>query len=212
MIRINLIPETRRRNYSTPLIRHAILLAVLCFGALSGVEYYSDSIAEEIKGVETKIAEQKEVEKNLKKVIEKSNEIRERTEATRKRASRIKELGEGRKLSVMFLDNLQMKHPERMWFTKVAVTGSGKNITLSGFALDHTVIADYIKRIKEIGKIDTSEIAETQKLHSCTTFNQWNCVRKHRFCAQQKRFTDFEPSCLACSPEHRSRRSDFAKV
>ncbi|MEY4065070.1 MAG: hypothetical protein RIR26_1278, partial [Pseudomonadota bacterium] len=61
---------------------------------------------------------------------------------------------------VIFLDNLQMKHPERMWFTKIAVTGNGKNISLSGFALDHTVVADYIKRIKEIGKIDNSEVAE----------------------------------------------------
>jgi Tfp pilus assembly protein PilN len=160
MIRINLIPETKKQYRVTPVVKHSVAVGALCCTVYFGVEYYGEKISDEIQEVEAKIAKQKEVERNLKKVIEKSNEIKERTEAIKKRTSRIQELGEGRKLSVIFLDNLQIKHPERMWFTKIAFNGAKKDIILSGYALDHTVIADYIKRIKEIGKIDTSEIAE----------------------------------------------------
>lgn len=47
-----------------------------------------------------------------------------------------------------------------MWFTKISYTTKTQTLQLNGFALDHTVIADYMKRLKEIGKIDAGEYSE----------------------------------------------------
>jgi hypothetical protein len=47
-----------------------------------------------------------------------------------------------------------------MWFTKISYSLKNKSLVLNGYALDHTVIADYMKRLKEIGKIDTTDASE----------------------------------------------------
>jgi hypothetical protein len=36
-------------------------------------------------------------------------------------------------------------------------------LTLSGYALDHSVIADYLRRLKEMEKIDSSAIGELRE-------------------------------------------------
>ncbi len=163
MIRINLAPETNDKNYQNSATRDALLVGILCVSIYFGIEHYGSQFDTNLTEIETKISEQKNVQEVMKKDFEKTKEIREKAEAIKQRGDKIRSLGEGRKLSIVLLDNLQMKHPERMWFNRIAFTNATNTLELSGYALDHSVIADYLKRLKEIGKIDASDVSELRE-------------------------------------------------
>jgi Tfp pilus assembly protein PilN len=160
MIRINLAPRVDQSTGKTALIRDVVIVLICAVGIHLYIEDYSKSYETRTTEVEKKIAEQKTAKENLKKEIDKAKEIKSKAEQIKIRSSRVRQLGEGRKLSVVLLDSLQSKHPERMWFTKISYTTKTQTLQLNGFALDHTVIADYMKRLKEIGKIDAGEYSE----------------------------------------------------
>jgi Tfp pilus assembly protein PilN len=163
MIRINLAPRVDQSTGKTALIRDIIIVVLCAVGVHYYIEDYAKQYDQQIEDVQKKITEYKSSKENLKKEIEKSKEIKSKAEQIKVRSNRVRQLGEGRKLSVVLLDSLQSKHPERMWFTKISYTTKTQTLQLNGFALDHTVIADYMKRLKEIGKIDGGEYAELKE-------------------------------------------------
>lgn len=163
MIRINLAPRVDQSTGKTALVRDIFLVAVLSFSTYYGIEYWSHKYEDKTLEVENKIAELKNSKASLKKELERAKEIKSKAEQIKVRASRVRQLGDGRKLSVLLLDSLQSKHPERMWFTKISFSTKTQTLQLSGYALDHTVIADYMKRLKEIGKIDSGDYAELKE-------------------------------------------------
>lgn len=160
MIRINLAPQIDQSSGRNQVLIHVALVAALCAMSYYGTELYSERYTEETEKTENKIAELRQTKASLKKDLERAQDIRRKTEQIKIRTARVRQLGEGRKLSVVLLDSLQSKHPERMWFSKIAYSTKTKSLTLAGYALDHTVIADYMKRLKEIGKIDAGDLAE----------------------------------------------------
>lgn len=160
MIRINLAPQVDQSVGRNSLALHASIVILLCFGAYLGIEYHSNSLDARAQEIDDKIAELQSAKSSLNKEIERTKEIRARTEQIKTRSARVRQLGEGRKIAIILLDSLQSKHPERMWFTKISYSLKNKSLVLNGYALDHTVIADYMKRLKEIGKIDTTDASE----------------------------------------------------
>lgn len=163
MIRINLGPgidQSSGRNY---LLRDVLILLVVCFLSHKLIEWHSDEFDKQAQDLELKLSELQKSKTTLKKDLEYSKEIRVRSEQVKQRTERVRQLGEGRKVAVVLLDSLQSKHPERMWFTKISYSTKNKNLQLVGYALDHTVIADYMKRLREIGKIDSSELNELKE-------------------------------------------------
>ncbi|NBW80202.1 hypothetical protein EBR21_00460 [bacterium] len=160
MIHINLAPQVDQSSSRNQILIHLGLVAVLCVMAYYGTEVYSEKYTQEATNVENKTTELRQTKASLKKDLERAKEIRLRTEQIRTRTARVRQLGEGRKLAVVLLDSLQSKHPERMWFNKISYSTKTKSLILAGYALDHTVIADYMKRLKEIGKIDAGDLAE----------------------------------------------------
>ncbi|MEY3900912.1 MAG: hypothetical protein RL189_218 [Pseudomonadota bacterium] len=160
MIRINLAPQVDQSVGRNSLALHAGIVIVLCFAAYFGIEYHSHSLDAQAQEIDDKIAELQNTKSSLNKEIERSKEIRAKTEQIRSRAARVRQLGEGRKIAILLLDSLQSKHPERMWFTKISYSMKNKSLVLNGYALDHTVIADYMKRLKEIGRIDATDASE----------------------------------------------------
>lgn len=160
MIRINLAPQVDQTSGRNILIRDVFVIGIVSVASYFFIEFYSERYDTEVMVVENKIAELRNTKANLSKDLERNREIKKRTEEIKIRSSRVRQLGDGRKLSVALMDSLQSKHPERMWFTKIAYSTKNRNLQLTGFALDHTVIADYMKRLREIGKIDASENSE----------------------------------------------------
>lgn len=163
MIRINLAPEISEKNYQNSATRDALLIGVLCVAIYFGIEHHGSQFDTNLAQLETKLSEQKNTQEGMKNDFEKTKEIRAKAEVIKQRGDSIRRLGEGRKLSIILLDNLQMKHPERMWFNRIAFTNATNTLELSGYALDHSVIADYLKRLKEIGKIDASNASELKE-------------------------------------------------
>lgn len=184
MIRINLAPQVDQTSGRNIVIRDVIIVGLVSAASYFFTEFYSERYDTEVMVVENKIAELKNTKSNLSKDLERNKEIRKRTEEIKIRSTRVRQLGDGRKLSVALMDSLQSKHPERMWFTKISYSTKNKNLQLTGFALDHTVIADYMKRLREIGKIDASENSELrdfipqQLLNS--DFKQANSTEKQK--------------------------------
>jgi Tfp pilus assembly protein PilN len=160
MIKINLAPRVDQSSGKTAIIRDILIAGVCAVLVHYAIEQHSATYEQKSTDIQKKTAELKNSRENMKKEIEKSKEIKSKSEQIKVRSNRIRQLGEGRKLSVILLDSLQSKHPERMWFTKISYTSKTQTLQLNGFALDHTVIADYMKRLKEIGKIDAGEYSE----------------------------------------------------
>lgn len=160
MIRINLAPQVDQSVGRNHLALHAGIVFLLCISAYFGIEYHSNSLDTQAQEIDDKIAQLQNSKNGLKKEIERAKEIRAKTEQIKSRSARVRQLGEGRKIAIVLLDSLQSKHPERMWFTKISYSMKNKSLVLNGYALDHTVIADYMKRLKEIGKIDVADASE----------------------------------------------------
>lgn len=160
MIKINLIPEKTEKSYYNSAIRDFIIVGSICYLIFYGIENYTHVYDEEIASLESKITSENAALKRMKQEFEKSKEKRERADEYRKRGNNIKRLGEGRKSPVMMIDNLQRKHPERMWFQSLSFKTSTNTIALEGYALDHTVIAEYLKKLKELGSLDSSDSTE----------------------------------------------------
>jgi hypothetical protein len=160
MIRINLAQETATDSVNNSLARDFLITTAICGLVYLAVEHYAEQIDNKIADVDSRIAQQASIREDLKKEIEKSKTIEEKVEAARSRGKKLKQLGQGRKSSVIILDHLQIKHPERMWFDKIKFSNTNGQLELSGFALDHAVIADYMKRLKETGQVDVSDISE----------------------------------------------------
>lgn len=160
MIRINLVPETTTHSVNNALARDFLLTFLSCMAIYFAVEHYASTIDKEISNTEARIEQQNKIREDLEKDIEKSKEIMEKVASAKSRGNQLKQLGQGRKSSVIILDHLQIKHPERMWFDKISFSSASRQLELTGFALDHAVIADYIKRLKETGQVDVSDISE----------------------------------------------------
>lgn len=160
MIRINLAQETSTDSVNNSLAKDLLITIALCGVLYLAVEHYAERIDNEIADVESRIAQQKSIRDELEKEIDKYEAINEKVEAAKSRGRKLKQLGMGRKSSVIILDHLQIKHPERMWFDKIKFSNANGRLELSGFALDHAVIADYMKRLKETGQVDVSDITE----------------------------------------------------
>jgi len=160
MIRINLAQETTTDVANNSLARDFLITSACCAAIYLGIEHYAEKIDTDIATAEARIQQQNEIRKDLEKEIEKSKEIIQKVEAAKLRGLQLKKLGQGRKSSVIILDHLQIKHPERMWFDKIKFSNADRQLELTGFALDHAVIADYMKRLKETGQVDVSDISE----------------------------------------------------
>jgi Tfp pilus assembly protein PilN len=164
MIRINLAPQIDNQSSRSTFYRDVLILLSLCVFVHYGTDYFAQTNYEpEQAGLESKITELKNEKESVKKEIERAKELQKKYETAKNRSERIKQLGEERKSAVMLLDHLQIRHPERMWFTKLSYSSKTQSVQLHGYALDHTVIADYIKRLKEIGKIDSSDSQELRE-------------------------------------------------
>ncbi|MBM3382461.1 MAG: PilN domain-containing protein [Betaproteobacteria bacterium] len=163
MIRINLAPDVAEQTHRSVLGRDALITAVLCFAVFLAVEHYALKFDDKVIAVDMKLEEQKSMRARMQKNFEKAKQTQDRVEGIRSKGRKVLALGEGRKIPIVLLDNLQMRHPERMWFNKLTYSTVTGVVTLTGYALDHSVIADYLRRLKEMEKIDSSAIGELRE-------------------------------------------------
>lgn len=157
MIRINLAPQVDQTGSRNVILRDFLIVLGFCVLAYYGTQEYAKTFDHKIEQLDADISELTRQKSSMQKDIEKATEIRKRSEQIKSRTTRIRQLSEGRKTAIILMDSLQSKHPERMWFSEIKYSASTNTLKLTGFALDHTVIADYMKRLKEIGNIDPAD-------------------------------------------------------
>lgn len=146
MIRINVALEIKHKSDSAILVGIAATVLFCCGIGYYAPSYYADMVTAEAQEKQTLIEEKKSQLQKLKVDVEKVKSLQERLAELKSRANRIRALSQGRKQPVLLLDVLQGQHLDRMWFTKLNMAGN--NIRVQGYALDHAVIAEYVRRLK----------------------------------------------------------------
>jgi Tfp pilus assembly protein PilN len=146
MIRINVAPEIRYKSNSAELVRVALVVLVVCGIGYYIPIYYAGLREQETTELRTRIEEKQAQLGKLKVDVEKVKALQQRLGEVKSRAERIRSLSAGRKQPVLLLDTLQNQHLERMWFTSLSLKGD--DVHVQGFALDHVVIAEYVRRLK----------------------------------------------------------------
>jgi Tfp pilus assembly protein PilO len=146
VIRINVAPEIKYKSNSAELVRILAVVLVCCGIGYYVPVYYADLKNTEAQEIQARIEEKKGQLQKLKVDVEKVKSLQARLGELKSRADRIRSLSSGRKQPVLLLDTLQNQHLERMWFTGVGVNGN--DVHLQGFALDHSIIAEYVRRLK----------------------------------------------------------------
>jgi hypothetical protein len=146
VIRINVALEFKYKSDSAVVLRIAAVVLVCCGIGYFSPSYYADMKMAEAAEIQARVEEKKGQLQKLKVDVEKVKSLQSRLAELKSRAERIRALSQGRKQPVLLLDTLQGQHLERMWFTGVSM--KGKEIRLQGYALDHSVIAEYARRLK----------------------------------------------------------------
>jgi Tfp pilus assembly protein PilN len=146
MIRINVAPEIKYKSNSAELLRVALVVLVVCVIGYYVPTYYAGLKTAETSELSARIEEKKGQLEKLKVDVDKVKALQQRLGEVKSRAERIRSLSRGRKQPVLLLDTLQTQHLERMWFTSMSLEGN--EARLQGFALDHVVIAEYVRRLK----------------------------------------------------------------
>lgn len=149
MIRINVAAKIEYKSNQKELIRPLAVLAVFAACGWFGPAYYADLKNAEAQGIRSKIEEKTSQLEKLKVDMAEVRKLQARLGELKSRAAKIRSLSAGRKQPVFFLDTLQQQHLERMWLSEV--TSDGTSVSLKGFALDHAVIAEYLRRLKLLG-------------------------------------------------------------
>lgn len=161
MIRINVGPQQKIPDFRLDfLVAVAVLLGAWGFAyELPG--FYADYKIEEAGKLLEQTNQDRAKLSALKVEVKQVELLRARLSQKKARQAAILSLSEGRKQVVLAFDELQKIHPDRMWFTSLAVRGS--EATLQGFAADHGVVSDYALRLREV---DGTALADVVDLKS----------------------------------------------
>ncbi len=160
MIRINLLPvrtsrrrETAQRQLVIGLIGLAVVVAV-CVGLQL-------KVSADISAAEQENAEIEAEVNRLKKVIGQVEEYEKKKDALKKKLDIIAKLKAGKTGPVHMLDELATRIPEKAWLKSISEVN--KKLTLTGFAINNEVIADFISRLEESGYFDDVYLVSTRQ-------------------------------------------------
>ncbi len=148
MIRINLLPvkEERKRialrNNLIVFVLSLVLLIVVMVMMQKSINSKKEQLQKQIAQVESEIQKLKEITKKIKPTQNKKAELQDKLKV-------IANLEKNRLFPVMVLDKLSNAAPNQLWFTKLVYTSD--SIKISGKALDHRIVAEFVKNLEKTG-------------------------------------------------------------
>ena len=169
MIRINLLPvkEERRkialRNHLIIFALSLVLLFVIMFSMQKNINSRKERLNHEIAQVESEIKRLREITKKIKPTQNKKAELQEKLKV-------IASLEGNRLFPVKVLDKLSNAAPNQLWFTKLVFANG--SIKITGKALDHRLVAEFVKNLEKIKYFKDIEIGGT----TLVTKGPWNLV------------------------------------
>jgi type IV pilus assembly protein PilN len=149
MIRINLLPfradrkkENIRRQVSIFLLSLAFMLIILF--------YFNFSLSSKIGNLNTKIKDTQSDLDKYDKINKEIAQIKKNLDILKKKMAVMNTLEANRFAPIRLMDTMtQVIVSKRMWFTKLQ--SKGPNVTITGFALDNTTVADFMVRLENSG-------------------------------------------------------------
>jgi Tfp pilus assembly protein PilN len=146
IIKINVVPEYKDEANPKDLIPVVLSVAVVSVGAYYLPTLYADTITAEAREIESKTAQKREELSKLQVDLNRAKVLQAALNDIKSRQTVVKSLTQGRKQPIAILEYLQDIHLDRMWLSELSFTSNVVNT--KGWAADHAVIAEYVRRIK----------------------------------------------------------------
>ncbi len=146
MIKINLLPFRAARKKEN--VRRQVSIFLLSFILIIiAVFYYNSWLSGRIDKLKARNQDTTQQIAKYDKINKEIAQIKKTLNNLKKKIQVIETLDNDRKNGVKLLESMtEMIIEERMWFTRLDVTGN--NITIGGIALDERTIADFMKRLE----------------------------------------------------------------
>jgi Tfp pilus assembly protein PilN len=150
MITIDLRPDIQSKPNYRLLIQVGIVLILGCGLSYSLPIVYEKKIIGQAQIIEAENSRKKQEIVRLKEELKTVEILKAKLAEINQRTRDIKILGEGRKEPVVLLDQLQRQHLERMWIEAIKL--EEKKVQLLGWAVDHGVVAEYARRLRQVNQ------------------------------------------------------------
>lgn len=178
MIRINLNSDLKAPVDIRALYVGLTLLAIvyaICLGIPFFVSLIVDARTELLN---LQYTEKSQEIKKLQVDLSQIENLKKSTKTLQSRLETIRNLSKGRKQVVLLLDLLQQQHLDKMWIRDLTLSrdsnaqsaSKGPKIAISGTALDHLIVAEYVKRLKSVD--DSSQQTTSEFRFSEPKFEQ----------------------------------------
>lgn len=154
MIKINLLPvaeKVREQNIR----RQMMIGGVLVLAAIVVMGLFWFGIYQEVSNLKDKVAGMESRLAKLKKEVGDVSRLQKEREALEKRKVTIENLSKNRLIMVKVLDKISALKPNALYLTSLVQESSDEpwkdfSVVLSGVATDNEVIAEFMRKLKEI--------------------------------------------------------------
>ncbi len=160
MIKVNLLPV--RAEAKKESLRAQISIAALSLLLLFIViGYFHYDISGRIDTVKADINRTQAEINRLKSIIAKVNKFKKDKEILEKKLDVIRKLDQGRLDPVYLMDELSRVVPDKLWLESLKETDW--KLSMTGFALDHDVIADFMTNMERSPMFSNVRLKSTQQ-------------------------------------------------
>lgn len=160
MIKVNLLPVRAAAKLESLKVQASIaVLSLILLSIIIG--YFHYMISDRIDGIRIEINDtQKEID-SLKSIIAKVNKFKKDKEVLEKKLNVIKKLDQGRRGPVHLMDELSSVVPDKLWIENLKE--AGWRLTMTGLALDHDTIADFMTNMERSAMFENVKLQSTQQ-------------------------------------------------
>ena len=149
MIRINLLPKEERvssRRLSLPKLGTlAPLAAVVATVAIVGVTAALERA--KVSALRKDVSELSEQVRAIQPQVDRVKKLTAQRQELERRLDVIRQLDQGRFLSVRIMDEASREVPRYLWLTSLQQRGTG-GITLNGVTFSNLIVANFMKRLE----------------------------------------------------------------
>jgi Tfp pilus assembly protein PilN len=164
MIRINLLPKEERiaaPKLTLPdfnsMIPLAVLGAVLVIVAITAVLERAKTAA-----LNRDVVELREEVRAIQPQVDRVRRLTDQREDLERRLELIRQLDQGRFLSVRLMDNVSREVPRYLWLTNVEQQGLG-GVSLRGITFSNLIVADLMMRLERSEMFADVDLTQTNK-------------------------------------------------
>lgn len=164
MIRINLLPKEERiaaPKFSLP--KMGTMMPVMAIGAVVFlVALVAVLERAKVSALQKDVVELRDEVRAIQPQVDRVKRLTSQREDLERRLDIIRQLDQGRFLSVRLMDDLSREIPRYMWLTDVRQRGSGK-ISVSGVTFSNLIVADLMMRMEKSTLFSNVDLTQTNK-------------------------------------------------